>query len=447
MRTPFGLFLLCCGLGISAIAAPPSGEGREVPRFTLQSAIEFALENNHAIEKEAERIRRETGVVVEVRALFLPSVGLDGSFEQTDSNRLANFGGASFGSESNWALNIELRQQIYAGGRNQARLQGQEAVLKATQARFETVVQQTVLDVQQHFFRVLFADSEIDVQAESVQLLEEELRDVRSRFEAGRLSEFNVLRAEVALANGRVPLIRARNQARLAREELARILSLPPSAFDNEKPPLEVVGEFEYQPIATDLPSLLVYARENRPELEELRFQITAREKQLKVAQRTLWPELAAFVGYGAENDFTSPSLGQTNRGWVAGVRGQWPIFDGFAARGRRIQASANLRETNLTRDQVVLDIEVEVRRALSELREADELVAASLQVVGQAEESVRLARARFDAGSATQLDVLDSQVALTEARTNKVRALFDYSLARARLQRAIGQTDRIEWR
>lgn len=446
MKSGFWL-LLFLGAGALAAAAAPPAERDGALHFTLQSAIEYALQHNHAIEKETQRIRRETGVVVEVRALFLPSAGLDGRFEQVDNNRLPNFGGTPFGSQSNWALNIEVRQQIYAGGRNQARLQGQEAILKATQAGLEAIVQQVVLDVREHFFRVLFADSEIIVQAESVQLLEEELRDVRSRFEAGRLSEFNVLRAEVALANGRVPLIRARNHARLAREELARVLSLPPSAFGSEAPPLEVVGEFEYQPIATDLTALLVYARENRPELEALRYQITAREKQLKLAQRTLWPDLSVFAGYGVENDFTSSSLGQTNRGWIAGVRGQWPIFDGFAARGRRIQATADLRETNLTRDQLVLDIEVEVRRALSELREADELVAASLKVVGQAEESVRLARARFDVGSGTQLDVLDSQVALTEARTNKVRALFDYSLAKARLQRATGQTDRIEWR
>ncbi len=445
MRLFFARCLLY-GVAIALVFCAAGVNASDVPRFTLQTAIEYALENNHAIQKEAERIRRESGVVIEVRALFLPSVGLGAGFEQVDPNRFPNLGGTPFGSQSNWNLNIELRQRIYSGGRNQAQLQGQEALLKAVQAGFETVVQQVVLDVQEQFYRVLFADAEIDVQADNVRLLEQELADVRSRFDAGRLSEFNVLRAEVALANGRVPLIRSRNQARLAREELARVMSLPAAAFDSDGSPLEVAGEFVYEPIHTDLATLLVYARENRPELEDLRYRITAREKQLKAAERTLWPELSAFAGYGVENDFTSSSLGQTNRGWIAGIRGDWPIFDGFAARGRRIQARATLRETSLTRDETLLRIEVEVRRALSELQEADELVGASLQVVGQAEESARLARVRFDAGSGTQLDVLDSQVALTEARTNKIRALFDYSLARSRLERAIGRTDRIEW-
>lgn len=445
-------FWLLVVLGVAAVCSadgsqPVVGGNGNTPRFTLQEAIQYALQHNITIAKEMERIERETGLVVEVKALFLPSVGLAGSFEQVDPDRLPNFGGNTFGAQSNWALNIELRQQIYAGGRNLARLQGQEAMLSAARARLQTVVQQVVLEVQERFYRVLFADAEVFVQGEHVRLLEEELKDVRARFEAGRLSEFNVLRAEVALANGKVPLIRARNLARLAREELARLLSMPTEAFSSDRAPLEIDGELEYEPITTDLGSLLAYARENRPELDQVRYHIVAREKELKVAERTLWPELSAFVGYGGENDFTSSSLGRANRGWIAGVRGEWPIFDGFAARGRRIQASADLREANLTSDQLMLDIEVEVRRALLDLKEADELVAASVKVVGQAEESVRLARSRFDAGSATQLDVLDSQVALVEARTNKVRALFDYNMAKARLQRAIGQTDRIEWR
>lgn len=90
----------------------------------------------------------------------------------------------------------------------------------------------------------------------------------------------------------------------------------------------------------------------------------------------------------------------------------------------------------------VSLAVEVEVRRALADLDGATELTSAAVQVVGQAEEAVRLADARYGAGTTTQLDVLAAQVALTSARNNLVQANYAYNIASANMRRAIGQSD-----
>ena len=83
--------------------------------------------------------------------------------------------------------------------------------------------------------------------------------------------------------------------------------------------------------------------------------------------------------------------------------------------------------------------IELEVRTAFSNFIESRELLESQKKVVEQAEEALRLARARNEAGTGTQLDVLSAQTALTEARTTQIQALHDYSVARARLERAVG--------
>ena len=106
-------------------------------------------------------------------------------------------------------------------------------------------------------------------------------------------------------------------------------------------------------------------------------------------------------------------------------------------ARSALEQARLNLGETSLL-------IDVEVRRALSSLQEATELADASQKVVAQAEESLRLANARYSAGTATQLDVLQSQVDLTTARTNQIQAYYSYNIAVARVRKAIGQPDAV---
>ena len=82
------------------------------------------------------------------------------------------------------------------------------------------------------------------------------------------------------------------------------------------------------------------------------------------------------------------------------------------------------------------------MRSALSSLQEATELAEAAQKVVTQAEESLRLANARYNAGTATQLDVLQAQVALTQSRTNQLEANYSYNVAVASVRKAIGQAD-----
>ncbi|HRE04827.1 MAG TPA: TolC family protein [Opitutaceae bacterium] len=117
-------------------------------------------------------------------------------------------------------------------------------------------------------------------------------------------------------------------------------------------------------------------------------------------------------------------------------------MFDGRATAGRVVQARSALAQSQLARSEAELAVEVEVRRSLSSLQEAGELAEASRKVVEQAAEALRLATVRQAAGTATQLDVLTSQVDLTQARTNQLTANYNYLVAMARLRKAMGQAD-----
>jgi outer membrane protein TolC len=123
-------------------------------------------------------------------------------------------------------------------------------------------------------------------------------------------------------------------------------------------------------------------------------------------------------------------------------VQGSWAIFDGKLTDGRVAQAKSQLEQTRLARAEQTLAVEVEVRRALSSLQEATELVDAAKQVVRQAEEALRLATVRNSAGTATQLDVLSTQVALTQARNNRLSADYRQAVALATLRTALGEAD-----
>jgi outer membrane protein TolC len=118
-----------------------------------------------------------------------------------------------------------------------------------------------------------------------------------------------------------------------------------------------------------------------------------------------------------------------------------WDIFDGMLTHGKVIQAKALYEKSKTAVDEEGRNIELEVRTTYSDFLEAQEVLESQKTVQAEAEESLREANARADAGTGTQLDVLDAENSLTQARSTQVQALHDYDAARARFERAIGKT------
>jgi outer membrane protein len=143
-------------------------------------------------------------------------------------------------------------------------------------------------------------------------------------------------------------------------------------------------------------------------------------------------------------NSTGSSSLSNARDGWTVGLSSSWDIFDGRATAGRVSQARSFLEQAKLSLAEAQLSVDVDVRRAISTYQQATELAEASKKVVTQAEEAVRLANARFSAGTATQLDVLTSQVDLTTARLNQLQAYYSYNVAVANARRAMGLGDEL---
>jgi outer membrane protein TolC len=291
------------------------------------------------------------------------------------------------------------------------------------------------------YYNVLLARERIQVQESNLELLQQQLKTSNDRFEAGTVSSFEKLRAEVAVANAKVPLITARNDFRLAIEFLRQALGFAVTSPDTSQKTPEFEGTLAFTPQTFDLKAAFEAARANRPDLERIARLTDSQTEAVTVARSTFYPNVSAFGGYtlrkGASNNF-----GDSNQGWLAGVQGKWAIFDGRATAGRVAQAKSSLEQVKLTFAEAQLAVEVEVRRAYSRWQQATELAAASTRVIEQAEESLRLATARYLAGTATQLDVLAAQVDLTTARSNQIEAYFGYNVAVATMRKAMGQAD-----
>ncbi|HEX2099599.1 MAG TPA: TolC family protein, partial [Candidatus Synoicihabitans sp.] len=250
------------------------------------------------------------------------------------------------------------------------------------------------------------------------------------------------LRAEVELANAQPALIRARNGFRVGIEELRQALGYDNRADHNLQRVPEFVGDLTVTPVAYEIVSALTTARSQRPELQRLDRVERAREAGVEIARSDYRPDLSFVGGYQLRKNNFSDRFRDSVDGWTVGLESNWAVWDGRRTAGRVMQARSQLEQARLQTAEAFLAVDVEVRRALSTLQEATELASAAGRVVEQAEEALRLANARYTAGSATQLDVLTARVALTQARDNQLQANYSYNVAVANVRRAVGQTD-----
>jgi outer membrane protein TolC len=275
------------------------------------------------------------------------------------------------------------------------------------------------------------ADAQVEISLAAVTDATQSLRDALLQEQAGLGTRFDVLQAQVQLANANQDLTRAQSQQRISRRQIVRLLSLGQAVEVSAADPIAEAGNWDLS-----LEQSIVLAYKNRAELEQFLVQRNISEQQRTIALAAIRPQASLTAGYnifGVLNDDLGPQQGLT-----LGARLQWNFFDGGAARARAQQQTLNIAiaETNFAnqRNQVRLDVE----QAFFDLNANKQNIQTAAFALERARESLRLARLRFQAGVGTQLEVINQQTELTRARGNLLRAILDYNRALAALQRAI---------
>jgi TolC family type I secretion outer membrane protein len=423
--------------------------------LSMVDALNLTLKQNSGLQKARADLEASRGLVIETRAVALPTVSATGKYTYSDPNAIQQFPFAR-GKDTNgiplpntnnftvpnqsWNVGVQIVQNIYTGGRlmsaiRAARLEREQAVFQ-----YRTAVADALLATRTAYYDVLVAEQQITVNDASVKLLNEELQDQQRRYDAGTVPRFNVLQAEVAVANARPPLINARNAYRIAKNNLSNLLGydLPRNVWEDI--PLNLTEKLDAEPYHADLPASIAQALERRTELAALQRTEGLQQENIINQRAGYKPTIQAFAGYAWQSSEFDTDLAREFDGWQVGGQLSWNIFDGFATRGRVIQAKAQLAHAKADVEDRSRQIELEVRTDYSGLLEAREVLESQQKVQEEAEEALRLARARGDAGTGTRLDVLNAETQLTQARTTQVQSLHDYDVARARFERAVGK-------
>ena len=473
--------------GSETRASTGTGSAGRVPTFTLNQAILTALQQNPTLLNAEQEIKRTKGVIIQVRAQALPQITANAQFEWIDPHLSGarifgtststgtgttpgtTTGGAAAAafiespasqvrdvqpplaaasptpsitnvqqSDVSYSISVLGRQLIF-NGTTFPEIRGTFFQRDSAYFAFRNVLDSLIATVKTQFYQIVVNSELIKVQEQSVHLLESQLKDQQNRFEAGTVPRFNVLQAEVALYNQIPQLITAQNNYRISKLTLAKTLGLYFEPRRGENPPLEVVGEMPYTPRTINLSDAIEMGKERRPFLKQARANVLNQLQQVRATAGQYLPTITTTGGGEWISSPTNSSWHDISKGWLALVQGSVPIWDSGAIAGQVIQQRALLSETKITYDDDVRQVELEIQQAYSILQQNRELIQSQEKNVELADEALRLAKARLDAGAGVQLDVLNAQVQLLTAQSTRLQALFGYNSSLAEFDRATG--------
>jgi outer membrane protein TolC len=206
---------------------------------------------------------------------------------------------------------------------------------------------------------------------------------------------------------------------------------------------ISVEGKLVYNPLELELGQLIESAMADRPEIKQLRFQEQVGKKFISIAKAGNKPNLTVIGDYSYQSNADDPGdifdSDEWKNIWNVTLALQIPLFDGLATRARVKQAESGLRQIQIGMEQLTDGIGLEVRAAFFGFQESQELLKAQEETVQQAEESLRIANLRYKNGMITGVELMDAELAFTQAQTNQFNAVHDYIIAVAKLERATG--------
>lgn len=405
--------------------------------LSLEQCIEIALSRQPSIIAASNAVKINQSKIGEAQANYYPQIdwisgyskistasGASGSAGTVSSSRLSSENRAV----DQYSNSITLKQNIFDFGKTSTQVKIQNLNLDSSRADFENVKEQTILNVKQSYYGALQAKKNRDVAEESIRQFDKHMEQAKGFYQAGTKPKIDVTKAEVDLSNSRLNLIKAENALRIAFATLNNAMGIP------EAPEYNIEDNLSFQRFGITFEEALERAYNNRPDLLSLTFKRQAADNSISLAKTGYFPVLSGNATY----NWTGQKF-PLEEGWNAGVSLSFPLFSGFQTKYQTEEFKSNLNVLKSNEESLRQNIFLEVQQLYLNLKDAEERIPVSEIVVKQAEENLELANGRYEAGVGNPIEVTDAQVGLSNAKVSHIQALYDYKVAQASLEKAMG--------
>jgi outer membrane protein TolC len=445
MKKTFLLFA-CLTLFFSNAIATESTE------LTLEKSIKIALEKNHSLKMQKQKLQAARAKVGEARAAFLPKFTANATYTRLDvapyisfkkMNEFMPSGPISFpdkitmGDDDIYGAVLSVQQPIFTGFKvlNGYKIASYGA--KAEENSYQKTRAELIFDVKKSYYDVLKTDHFLKTIQESLLLLKAHINDLNRMYEVGLITKNELLKAKVQLSDIEVTKIKAENMVKIARTAFCNVIGIPLTTDISLKH--EFDSNFNFQEEQISVETAVARALKNRPELRQMDCNLNIGKKSVSLAKSEYLPNIILAGNY----NYKRPNREYESKfykSWDVSLVAQFNIFDWGGTHYKIANSKHQYMQMEEGKALLKNGIILEVTQACFELEEAQKRLTATEEAIQQAEENYRVTDEKFKQNMATNTDLLDANTMLTQAKINHITALADYKVALAKFDKVIGK-------
>jgi len=456
-------FLLSLSIFVFSIAIGVNAQSRII---TLDDAIHLALENNTDIKISLMNTQRSSAAVREAFGYALPSLDLSANFAHflkkpkmpfpdfealltnatysilfdegvlpRDDNKFRPMQTQlqSFAQTNNYEASLTLTQILFSSTVFRG-IGASQIYYDLSVAELRNTIGKTKLNVERAFYGSLLMKEMLEITRASFENVQENLSNVNALFDQGLVSDFDRMQAEVQVENIRPTLMQMENMLATTLNDLKLVLGIDQSLD------IDVTGEFVYRPEElSDETDMIDFALSNNHGLQSLKLKMDVDEEFIALDVSEYWPTLAAFGNYTYAGSSDKWDFQNYNSATV-GISLSMNLWKGHRTRNRVEQATITYKQTEQQLEQFKDYITNQVKAKMLELKRVQSLVEAQDRNVNLASRAYEIATIRYKEGTGSQLEVQNADVALKQARINRIQSIHSYIITKYELEQVLGR-------
>jgi outer membrane protein len=411
-----------------------SAQNTENNVLSLKDVIKLTVENHPLIKQKEDEFRAAQYRVEQQKSYYLPNVNAQASYTRIGPIPAFAFGGENLelAPANNYNVGIMVHQTLYDFGKRDAQVNYAQSFLGSIKDNEELIKNDLANQAIRVFYGILFLQKSIAVKDTQYSNLLEHLKITELKIKNGTATDYDVLSTKTRLVEIKNENIELKNEMNKQEFYLKELIGL------DRKKEINLTGYFDLPSFKLNTDSLLTAAYNQRPELKAVKDLRNTTSLQKEMLLQIDKPSFRADVGYGIKNGF-EPNIQVMRGNWFAGVTLDVPIFNGHLTESKVNEANAAIDEVDKKSEQIKESISTDVFQTESDLRSNIQKLNSTLEQIDYAASSLERAKLQYERGAGTNLEVLDSETALTQARLLNIQAKYKSIISYYSLRRAIG--------
>ncbi len=436
--------------------------------YTIDTAIKTALKNNSDVKIAMMNVQKASAAVHEAFGYALPSLDLSAGFTHflekpktpfpdfaallgnatysilfdegvipRDDNKFKPVGYSlqSFALANNYETSLQLTQILFSSAVFRG-IGASQIYLDLSKAQLKNTISTTVLNVEKAFYGVLLTKQVYQITKASFENAQENYKNVNALYGQGLVSEFDNLQAEVQVENIRPTLLNMENKLKDARDGLKILLGLNP---ENE---IDVEGDITYKPMPIpEVQDMIDEVLKSNHSLQTLSLKAQVDDAFIDLDRAEYWPNIAAFGNYSYAGSADKWDF-QNYSSLTVGVNFSINLWKGQQTANRVEQSTLTYQQTAEQVAQLKDYLTAQVKSKINELIRVQTVVETQDKNVSLAERAYQIATVRYKEGTSSQLEVQNADIALRQARLNRLQTVYSYLITRYELEQMIGKVD-----